>query len=43
LHPKNCLPYLSVGRLVYVKSPTEDWGFGIVINFLRKHRGRRGK
>ena len=41
LIPKNILPYLKVGRLVFVKSKGHTWGHGIVINFLRKNQRRQ--
>ena len=41
LTPKYLLPYLCIGRLVYVKSPKEDWGWGIIINFLKKSYNKR--
>lgn len=34
--PENILPYMSIGRLVSIKHKDVDWGWGCVINFLRK-------
>ena len=34
--PENILPYMSIGRLVYIKHKDTEWGWGCVINFLRK-------
>ncbi len=28
--PKHILPFLCVGRVVYVKTPEDDWGWGII-------------
>nr|WCZ58335.1 exosome RNA helicase MTR4 [Paratrimastix eleionoma] len=36
LKPIHCLPYLQTGRLVQINDGTEEWGWGIVVNFLRK-------
>lgn len=41
--PENILPYLSIGRLVYIKHKDLDWGWGCVINFLRKKMAVRQK
>jgi len=34
--PEHTLPYLAAGRLVHVSDVVADWGWGIVINFVRK-------
>lgn len=41
--PENILPYLSIGRLVYIKHKDQEWGWGCVINFLRKKMAIRQK
>ncbi|CAH1244151.1 SKIV2L2 [Branchiostoma lanceolatum] len=34
--PKYCLPFLQPGRLVKVRNETDDFGWGVVINFQKK-------
>lgn len=42
--PEYILPYFSIGRLVRIKNKEADWGWGCVVNFLRKKMpARRGK
>ena len=41
--PENILPYMSIGRLVRIRHKDVDWGWGCVINFLRKKMNVKGK
>ncbi|XP_061115503.1 exosome RNA helicase MTR4 [Conger conger] len=34
--PKYCLPFLQPGRLVKVKNESDDFGWGVVVNFSKK-------
>jgi ATP-dependent RNA helicase DOB1 len=36
IHPNFCLPFMQPGRLVHVKDGEHDFGWGAVINFLRR-------
>lgn len=35
--PIYCLPFLQPGRLVKVKDGQDDWGWGVLVNFQKKH------
>ncbi len=37
------LPFLSIGRLIYVKDGETDWGWGIVVNFTKKKMNMKKK
>jgi ATP-dependent RNA helicase DOB1 len=32
--PKVVLPFLAIGRLVYIKTAEVDWGWGVYLNFM---------
>lgn len=34
--PENVLPFLMIGRLVFIKKEEVEWGWGIVLNFNKK-------
>jgi hypothetical protein len=34
--PEIILPFLSIGRLVYVKKGEKEWGWGVSINFNKQ-------
>lgn len=34
--PQNILPFLAIGRVVYLEHNDEQWGWGAMINFSRK-------
>jgi len=34
--PQNILPFLAIGRVVYLEHNEEQWGWGAMINFSRK-------
>ena len=34
--PEHILPFLSIGRLIYIRNNDIDWGWGVVINFTKK-------
>ena len=34
--PKHVLPFLSIGRLVYIRNKDIDWNWGVVVNFTQK-------
>ena len=36
MRPEYVVPFLNPGRLVEVKSPDDDWGWGAVVNFSKK-------
>lgn len=42
-NPETLLPFLSIGRLVYVKKGEEDWGWGLSINFNKKRLNVKSK
>jgi len=41
--PQNILPYLAPGRLIHIADDSQDWGWGILVNFTRKRIIPRGK
>jgi ATP-dependent RNA helicase DOB1 len=41
--PETLLPFLSIGRLVYVKKGDEEWGWGLSINFNKKRVNVKSK
>eukprot|EP00002_Diphylleia_rotans_P027081 TRINITY_DN541_c0_g1_i1.p1 TRINITY_DN541_c0_g1~~TRINITY_DN541_c0_g1_i1.p1 ORF type:complete len:1028 (-),score=254.82 TRINITY_DN541_c0_g1_i1:2032-5115(-) len=38
--PINCLKFLQPGRLVKVLDGTEDWGWGVVVNFQKRQQDK---
>lgn len=36
VQPANILPFLKIGRLIYIKNGDLDWGWGVTINFTKK-------
>ncbi|ETN46248.1 uncharacterized protein HMPREF1541_00432 [Cyphellophora europaea CBS 101466] len=43
IHPNFCLPFMQPGRLVHVKDGDHDFGWGAVINFLRREPDRNSR
>jgi ATP-dependent RNA helicase DOB1 len=43
IHPSYCLPFMQPGRLVHVKDGDHDFGWGAVINFLRREPDRNSR
>ena len=43
IHPNYCLPFMQPGRLVHVKDGDHDFGWGAVINFLRREPDRNSR
>lgn len=39
-HPNYCLPFLQPGRLVKIKYKSYDFGWGAVVNFSKRIKGR---
>lgn len=37
--PQVALPFLHIGRLVYIKNAEVDWGWGVYLNFMQKKAG----
>lgn len=37
--PQVALPFLAIGRLVYIKNAEVDWGWGVYLNFMQKKAG----
>lgn len=42
MQPAYVVPFLNPGRLVEVKSPDADWGWGAVVNFSKKQHPTQG-
>ncbi|RKP19421.1 P-loop containing nucleoside triphosphate hydrolase protein, partial [Rozella allomycis CSF55] len=42
-HPTNILPFLQVGRLVKIKHENDDFGWGCLVNFIRKKKIEKDK
>jgi hypothetical protein len=42
-NPETILPFLSIGRLVYIKKGEEDYGWGLSINFNKKRVNIKSK
>ncbi|CAH3186779.1 unnamed protein product, partial [Porites evermanni] len=40
--PKFCLPFMQPGRLIQVKSNSDDFGWGVVLNFQKKANQKSG-
>ncbi|KPI43976.1 ATP-dependent RNA helicase mtr4 [Cyphellophora attinorum] len=43
IHPNFCLPFMQPGRLVHIKDGEHDFGWGAVINFLRREPDRNNR
>jgi len=41
--PDNVIPFLSAGRVLRVKSPKVDWGWGVLLNFQKTKINIRDK
>lgn len=40
IHPQICLPFMQPGRLVHVKDGPHDFGWGAVLNYIRREPDR---
>ncbi|KAG5455596.1 MAG: P-loop containing nucleoside triphosphate hydrolase protein, partial [Olpidium bornovanus] len=36
MHPNYCTPFLQPGRLLYIKSPDGDFGWGVLMQFVKR-------
>lgn len=34
--PENIIPFLVPGRLIYIKTDKEDWGWGVLVSFSKQ-------